>query len=171
MHGAMCIFALFLGSIISDTESGINARKFYSSYLIPLLSQKAHHILPLRNVCQKSIAKLTRFRLIVITIAVRRLTLRNGKGDAVRLIGGPFNGSMFYVEHHLIITIMECICGNPIEQPRADLGLSSCLSCAQVAQKYWQKPKGVMCFGHKTGGELQIVSQTQFAELSGGRTG
>jgi len=73
-------------------------------------------------------------------------------------------GQMFYVEHHLIITIMECICGNPIEQPRADLGLSSCLSCAQVAQKYWQKPKGVMCFGHKTGGELQIVSQAQFAE-------
>lgn len=57
-----------------------------------------------------------------------------------------------------------CGCGGVVEPERVSL-LSSriCSSCAQQTQKNWQKPKGVMIYGHKTGAEIQVLTPEQFA--------
>lgn len=56
-----------------------------------------------------------------------------------------------------------CGCGGAVEPERVSL-LSSriCSSCAQQTQKNWQKPKGVMIYGHKTGAEIQVLTPDQF---------
>lgn len=56
-----------------------------------------------------------------------------------------------------------CLCGSKVEPERVSvLNSETCLSCAQVVQKNWQKPKGVMLYGHKTGAEIQILTPDQF---------
>lgn len=57
-----------------------------------------------------------------------------------------------------------CGCGSIVEQERVEL-LNSCICslCAKQTQKNWQKPKGVMVWGHKTAAEIQILSPEQFA--------
>jgi hypothetical protein len=55
---------------------------------------------------------------------------------------------------------MNCkICCNPIEQERLVI-LPHTVACAACAQKHnLVKPrKGIMCYDHKTGAEIQIVS-------------
>jgi hypothetical protein len=57
-----------------------------------------------------------------------------------------------------------CGCGGAVEMERvALLNSRICASCAQQTQKNWQKPKGVMLYGHKTGAEIQVLSKEQFA--------
>ena len=54
-----------------------------------------------------------------------------------------------------------CRCGVTIPNERIGLGYTLCVSCAE---KGFVKPKGVMVWGHKTGAEIQILSQDQFNE-------
>ena len=53
-----------------------------------------------------------------------------------------------------------CGCGKDIPQERYNLGFKICISCAE---RNYVKPKGVMHFDHKTGGQLQILTPDQFA--------
>jgi hypothetical protein len=54
-----------------------------------------------------------------------------------------------------------CRCGSQIPSERIELGYKICVSCAD---KSYVKPKGVMIFGHKTGADIQILTQEQFNE-------
>lgn len=51
---------------------------------------------------------------------------------------------------------MNCNCGKPIEPERLEFNLRSCFRCASAQPQ--SKPKGIMLYGHKTAGEIQIVS-------------
>jgi len=56
---------------------------------------------------------------------------------------------------------MECIhCFKPVMPARIEAGYNYCMACAQHVPKV----KGVMCFGHKTAGEMQVVTPEQFSE-------
>lgn len=56
---------------------------------------------------------------------------------------------------------MECIyCCNNVSEARRDAGYNYCRACAEHVPKV----RGVMCYGHKTAGEMQVVSPEQFAE-------
>jgi len=62
---------------------------------------------------------------------------------------------------------MICItCDNLIEDERVEaLPLTRvCASCAQKGAEQKPKPKGVMVYGHKTAGAIQILSPENFAE-------
>jgi len=54
---------------------------------------------------------------------------------------------------------MNCTCGKDIPQERYNLGFSICTSCSE---RHYIKPKGVMHFDGKTGGQIQILSSEQF---------
>ena len=58
---------------------------------------------------------------------------------------------------------MICGCGNLIEKVRLELGLKVCKSCAfsGIAQS---KPMGRMVYGHKTGAEIEILSEESWKE-------
>lgn len=57
-----------------------------------------------------------------------------------------------------------CGCGSTVEQERVELLNSRiCSSCANQAQKNWQKPKGVMIWEGKTAPTIQILSTDQFS--------
>lgn len=59
-----------------------------------------------------------------------------------------------------------CGCGDAVEMERvALLNSRICANCAQQTQKNWQKPKGVMLYGHKTGAEIQVLNNEQFANF------
>jgi len=58
---------------------------------------------------------------------------------------------------------MECICGSKVEPARVELGFKICKSCAFNGSGVSRK-KGIMIYGHKTGGDCQIVSQENFAD-------
>ena len=55
-------------------------------------------------------------------------------------------------------------CHNPIEEGRLSGGLTCCLSCA--SKGFGQKPKyrGAVIYGHKTAGEIQVMSPEAFSE-------
>jgi|TARA_B100001094_G_scaffold116263_1_gene112186 hypothetical protein len=55
---------------------------------------------------------------------------------------------------------MICNCGKTIEEPRVEFGLKICASCARKADT--PKVKGVLRYSHKTGGEIQIMSEECF---------
>jgi len=57
---------------------------------------------------------------------------------------------------------MKCNCGNPIEQERLEFKLSTCVRCARSQPQ--ERPRGIMLYGHKTAGEIQIVSQEAFQD-------
>jgi hypothetical protein len=56
---------------------------------------------------------------------------------------------------------MTCLCGNPLEEGRAALGLPTCLPCAQArpAPRY----RGAMIYGHKTAGAICLMSPDEFS--------
>jgi hypothetical protein len=59
--------------------------------------------------------------------------------------------------------LVYCGCGKCVEDERVTLLNSRiCAACAQMTQKNWQKPKGVMIYGHKTGAEIQVLTPEQF---------
>jgi hypothetical protein len=61
---------------------------------------------------------------------------------------------------------MNCrICTNPIEQERLEI-LPNTVACASCANKHnlGVPRKGRMVFSHKTGSEIQIMSQQSFKE-------
>jgi len=56
---------------------------------------------------------------------------------------------------------MECVnCYKPVSTARVAAGYDYCMSCAEHVPRV----KGVMCWGHKTAGEMQVVSPEQFNE-------
>jgi hypothetical protein len=57
---------------------------------------------------------------------------------------------------------MNCAtCTLPIEDERLEVLPTTlvCISCAQLGAQQKSRPKGVMVFGHKTGGYIQIISE------------
>ncbi len=60
---------------------------------------------------------------------------------------------------------MNCIaCNSAVEQVRLDLNMTVCSACAYKGIAQPEPVKGVMVYGHKTAGEMQIVSAGQFAD-------
>ncbi len=56
---------------------------------------------------------------------------------------------------------MECVhCFNNVSEARVDAGYNYCRVCAERVPQV----RGVMCYGHKTAGEMQVVSPQQFSE-------
>jgi|LakMenEpi03Aug12_release.lakeMendotaPanAssembly.Ray.scaffolds.fasta_scaffold555373_2 hypothetical protein len=56
-----------------------------------------------------------------------------------------------------------CVCGSKVEPERVNvLNSETCFACAQVTQKTWQKPKGVMIWDGKTAPTIQILTPKQF---------
>lgn len=53
-------------------------------------------------------------------------------------------------------------CGKPMPAERLELGLSKCKDCSPKG-----KPKGIMVYGHKTGGVLETVDEQVFKEMKG----
>jgi hypothetical protein len=58
---------------------------------------------------------------------------------------------------------MNCGCGSIIESARVELGLKICKSCAFTGPDI-QRPKGRMVYGHKTAGEIEILSAQSWNE-------
>jgi hypothetical protein len=62
---------------------------------------------------------------------------------------------------------MNCVtCTLPIEQERLEILPETrvCSCCAQQGASQKSRPKGVMVFGHKTGGYIQIISEESHKE-------
>lgn len=62
---------------------------------------------------------------------------------------------------------MICItCNNSIEDERIEALPTTrvCSACARKGAEQKPKPKGVMIYGHKTAGAIQILSPENFAE-------
>jgi len=57
---------------------------------------------------------------------------------------------------------MICGCGNEVESARVELGLKRCKTCAFSNDV--ERPKGVMIYSHKTGGEIEIHSAEAWKE-------
>lgn len=58
---------------------------------------------------------------------------------------------------------MNCIfCKNPFHEERAALGFNYCVTCA--GKRPVAAYKGIMVFGHKTAGTMQVVSPENFAD-------
>jgi len=55
-----------------------------------------------------------------------------------------------------------CSCGGVIEGGRAELGLKTCLKCANRVNA--PKVKGRMVYFHKTGGQIELMSPESFSE-------
>ena len=55
---------------------------------------------------------------------------------------------------------MKCLCGNPLEEGRAALGLLTCLPCAQ--ERPVAKYRGAMIYGHKTAASIQLMRPDEF---------
>lgn len=59
------------------------------------------------------------------------------------------------------VLIMECVnCYKPVAAARVAAGYNYCMACAEHVPQV----KGVMVWGHKTAGEMQVVSPDQFVE-------
>jgi len=58
---------------------------------------------------------------------------------------------------------MFCGCGNAVESARAELGLKICKACAFAGPDV-PRPKGRMVYGHKTAGEIEILSASSWQE-------
>jgi len=57
---------------------------------------------------------------------------------------------------------MICGCGNKVESARAELNLKRCKECAFSNDV--ERPKGVMIYSHKTGGQIEIHSADSWKE-------
>ena len=60
---------------------------------------------------------------------------------------------------------MKCrFCNNTVEEGRQGLSFTSCLECAMRGRGQQPKYKGTVVYGHKTGGEVQVMSPESFAQ-------
>lgn len=58
---------------------------------------------------------------------------------------------------------MNCIfCKNPFHEERVKLGFNYCVTCA--GKRPVAAYKGIMVFGHKTAGTMQVVSPENFSD-------
>ena len=58
--------------------------------------------------------------------------------------------------------MMKCVnCTMPVEAERLEILPSTlvCSACARAGLNQKSKPRGVMVFGHKTAGAIQIISE------------
>ena len=58
---------------------------------------------------------------------------------------------------------MYCNCGNKIEEARLELKLELCRVCAFAGPDL--RPKGRIVYGHKTGGQIEIMTKDTFELL------
>jgi hypothetical protein len=58
-----------------------------------------------------------------------------------------------------------CNCNSKVEEGRASLGLTVCLTCARNGVAQPDIKKGYQMYGHKTGDEICIVSKEAFADM------
>jgi hypothetical protein len=58
---------------------------------------------------------------------------------------------------------MICGCGSSVESARIELGFKICKSCAFSGPDV-PRPKGRMVYGHKTAGEIEILSAQSWQE-------
>ena len=56
---------------------------------------------------------------------------------------------------------MNCVCGNIVEPERAEYGFVNCAACAHAGPDV-SKSKGRMVYGHKTAGEIEIMSAESY---------
>ena len=57
--------------------------------------------------------------------------------------------------------VHQCVhCYKPVSAARVSAGYNYCMACAEHVPQV----KGVMVYGHKTAGEMQVVSPDQFDE-------
>jgi len=56
---------------------------------------------------------------------------------------------------------MICGCGSEVELARIELNLKICKSCAFTGPDI-ARPKGRMVYGHKTAGEIEILSASSW---------
>lgn len=58
--------------------------------------------------------------------------------------------------------MIACGCGKVVEQARIELNLKRCKQCAFSDDV--ERPKGVMIYSHKTGGQIEIHSADSWKE-------
>jgi|TARA_R100001163_G_scaffold51150_1_gene38557 hypothetical protein len=58
---------------------------------------------------------------------------------------------------------MICGCGKPVEEVRVEFGYKICAACAHSGKDV-PRPKGRMVYSHKTGGEIEILSEESWNE-------
>tara|TARA_R110000772_G_scaffold70239_1_gene154620 strand:- start:237 stop:482 length:246 start_codon:yes stop_codon:yes gene_type:complete len=58
--------------------------------------------------------------------------------------------------------MIACGCGRVVEQARIELNLKRCKQCAFSDDV--ERPKGVMIYSHKTGGQIEIHSADSWKE-------
>tara|TARA_R100000664_G_scaffold21279_1_gene30572 strand:+ start:202 stop:447 length:246 start_codon:yes stop_codon:yes gene_type:complete len=58
---------------------------------------------------------------------------------------------------------MICGCGNTVEEIRVEFGYKICSVCAHEGPDV-SRPKGRMVYSHKTGGEIEILSEESWNE-------
>ncbi len=61
------------------------------------------------------------------------------------------------------MTMTICGCGRPVEEARVELNLKRCKTCA-FALPDVERPKGVMIYTGKVGGEIEIHSADSWKE-------
>jgi len=60
--------------------------------------------------------------------------------------------------------IRNCInCGREVERARVEFGFKNCSVCAHSGPDV-SRPKGRMVYSHKTGGEIEILSEESWNE-------
>lgn len=61
---------------------------------------------------------------------------------------------------------MNCkFCRDAIEEGRLSLGLTCCFKCANKGFGQQPRYRGAIIYAHKTGGEIQIMSQEAFKDF------
>ncbi len=56
-----------------------------------------------------------------------------------------------------------CGCGREVEEPRVEFGYKNCSICAHSGPDV-SRPKGRMVYSHKTGAEIEILSEESWNE-------
>lgn len=61
-------------------------------------------------------------------------------------------------------TILNCVnCGREVEKARVDFGFKNCSGCAHSGPDV-SRPMGRMVYSHKTGAEIEILSEESWKE-------
>ena len=66
------------------------------------------------------------------------------------------------MKEHQYNNSMNCGCGREVERARTELNLKRCKTCAFETDI--ERPRGVMIYQHKTGGEIEIHSADSWKE-------
>ena len=59
--------------------------------------------------------------------------------------------------------MVTCGCGKHVEEERVEYGFKNCAACAHAGPDV-SRPKGRMVYGHKTGAEIEILTEESWNE-------